>query len=298
MAKVSEVDASSITKQNLLAGDSLYIENLLSEEELYEMINYMKELRLNDGFEELKLKNGIAPRLIRQEYDDNIDNSSHGIPIYRHPSDEKLNTVPFNIFVRNVSHRLSIVLKQPFNHCLIQYYRSSEDSISMHADKTLDIAKGSMIVNFSLGAARTMLFSKKKDKKEDGDDNFRILLQNNSAFGLGWESNKKYLHGIKPDKRRDAEKSSQELAFDGERISFTFRNIATFLKTEEKSVGYVLTGQGAAESNVDTDTDTEGVTHLNEEGEREKMITAFGIENRSSSFVWEDLYGKGFQCSF
>ena len=63
------INTPSIKLQGILAGDSSLIENLLPNEELEIMINYMKELRLNGGFEELKLKDGIAPRLIRQEYD-------------------------------------------------------------------------------------------------------------------------------------------------------------------------------------------------------------------------------------
>ena len=286
------INTPSIKLQGILAGDSSLIENLLPNEELEIMINYMKELRLNGGFEELKLKDGIAPRLIRQEYD-NTDYISLGIPIYRHPSDTRLKTFPFTIFVRKIRDHLSIMLNQSFNHCLIQFYRSSDDSISLHTDKTLDIAKNSSIVNFSIGAARTIMFSKKKDKKRNGDGNIRILLKNNSAFVLGWDSNKEYLHGIKPDKRGDAEKTWQELAYNKERISFTFRNIATFLKIERDSAEYMLIGQGASNTTYSGTN-----AKLEEEKDRKEMIAAFGIENRSSSFVWEELYGKGFNCTF
>ena len=48
------------------------------------------------------------------------------------------------------------------NHVLIQLYRNGNDYIRKHADKTLDIAKGSTIFNVSLGASRHMYLRLKK----------------------------------------------------------------------------------------------------------------------------------------
>jgi alkylated DNA repair dioxygenase AlkB len=39
---------------------------------------------------------------------------------------------------------------------LIQLYRTGADYISEHSDKTIDVVRGSRIVNVSLGARRTM----------------------------------------------------------------------------------------------------------------------------------------------
>ena len=48
----------------------------------------------------------------------------------------------------------ALSLPVEFNHALIQFYRSGEDYIGEHADKTLDIEFGTPIVSVSLGASR------------------------------------------------------------------------------------------------------------------------------------------------
>ena len=70
----------------------------------------------------------------------------------------------------------------------------------------------------------------------------------NSVFVLSWDSNKKWLHSINPDKRQLGEKSEDELFNSGERISFTFRNIATFIDSEGE-----ISGQGERFQQKDID---------------------------------------------
>ena len=53
-----------------------------------------------------------------------------------------------------IRQRVEEILKHPVNHVLIQYYRSGNDYISEHSDKTIDVVRGSNIVNVSLGAER------------------------------------------------------------------------------------------------------------------------------------------------
>jgi hypothetical protein len=61
----------------------------------------------------------------------------------------------------------SAKLNQPLNHVLIQWYRSGADFISEHADKTIDVAKNSVIVNLSVGATRVMMLkTKNRDENE------------------------------------------------------------------------------------------------------------------------------------
>jgi len=200
------------------------------------------------------------------------------------------------------------VLKQPVNHVLIQHYRNGNDYISEHSDKTLDIAKGSKIVNVSLGGQRTMILRTKKDQgkpdeppgAETGPEKCktkesvpqssqrsaqRIPLPHNSMFVLGLESNKKWLHGIKQDKRAEFLKSPEELSHNGERISLTFRQIATFLSADEKTIY----GQGATSK-----SEHEPREVINGEGpEAQKLLEAFGSENHQSDFDWDAYYGAG-----
>ncbi|KAJ3252031.1 hypothetical protein HK103_001868 [Boothiomyces macroporosus] len=187
---------------------------------------------------------GQVPRLIsiQGEYGDTI-------PVYRHPSDELLELVPWSPIVLQIRDILSKTLDQNFNHVLIQYYRSGQDFISEHSDKTLDIKKGTSIVNFSCGATRTMVLRSKKGLQED-----RIIkryeLNHNSAFVLDWNTNKEFAHSIRQDKRDDSIKSEQELLENGERISLTFRTIDTFIT--KPGPDRVIFGQGATGKTIKT----------------------------------------------
>jgi hypothetical protein len=178
---------------------------------------------------------------------------------------------------------------------LIQHYRSGNDYISEHSDKTIDVVRGSNIVNVSLGAQRVMILRTKKDSLPPKDEagvavterpSQRIPLPHNSMFILGPESNKRWLHGIRQDKRADFLKVEEETAFGGERISLTFRHIGTFLSTNQT----MIYGQGATGK-----TKAEARPTIN--GNREAsqlMINAFGFENQQSDFDWDSTYGAGF----
>jgi len=105
-------------------------------------------------------------------------------------------------------------------------------------------------------------------------------------FVLGLQTNAKWLHGIRQDKRSISEKSAAETAFDGERISLTFRHIGTFLTKDETHIY----GQGAKGK---TREDMRPVI-VGDNEETTKMIIAFGKENQSSDFDWDAEYGQGF----
>lgn len=76
------------------------------------------------------------------------------IPIYRHPSDESPLLLPFSPTVSMIQKHVEKVLQHPVNHVLIQFYRSGNDYISEHSDKTIDVVPNSKIVNVSFGAER------------------------------------------------------------------------------------------------------------------------------------------------
>jgi hypothetical protein len=186
------------------------------------------------------------------------------------------------------------VLGHPVNHVLIQHYRSGNDYISEHSDKTIDVVRGSNIVNVSLGAQRVMILRTKKDVIPPNDDSGakierpaqRIPLPHNSMFILGPESNKRWLHGIRQDKRAEFLKSKEELEYNGERISLTFRHIATFLSADQTKIY----GQGATGK---TKQSAKSVIN-GDRAAAQQMIDAFGFENQQSDFDWDVTYGKGF----
>jgi hypothetical protein len=145
---------------------------------------------------------------------------------------------------------------------------------------------------------RLMILRTKKDALlKASDDGFntlkarpaqRIPLPHNSMFILGLATNRKWLHGIRQDKRLIVEKSPAEMAYEGGRISLTFRQIGTFLKVSEN--GMHIWGQGAKGR---TYHDMRPVL-VGDEAETAKMIYAFGQENQQSDFDWNAVYGDGF----
>jgi alkylated DNA repair dioxygenase AlkB len=232
-------------------------------------------------------------------------------PMYRHPADESPSLLPFSPTVALIREHVQRVLAHPVNHVLIQHYRSGKDYISEHSDKTIDVVRGSYIVNVSLGAQRVMTLRSKRDaraargavddatvqdiSRSDADTDVglaptprtvqRIPLPHNSMFVMGPETNKRWLHGINHDNRPVKTKTDAERYEGGERISLTFRHIGTFLtKGEEK-----IYGQGAT---AKTREEARPVVRGTEEGER--LIAAFGKENQESEFDWDGVYGKGF----
>ena len=129
-----------------------------------------------------------------------------------------------------------------------------------------------------------------KSQREDGiipvRDAQKVPMPHNSVFVLGWRSNQKWLHGVRADKRPRHEKTDSELAYNGERISLTFRNIGTFLSHDRRRIW----GQGAR-SKWEA---TAGEVSTTNSAEMEAMIHAFGRENQQTDFDWDAEYGKGF----
>ncbi|KAF5331972.1 hypothetical protein D9611_008844 [Ephemerocybe angulata] len=273
-------------------------------------------------------RGGPVPRLIAVQ--GALSESTTGAyPIYRHPADCLPPLHPFSDTVALIQDVVQErVAGAVFNHVLIQHYRGGADYISEHSDKTLDIMRGSAIVNVSLGAQRTMTLRPKKEfvaaasNEENGEPPAveRIALPHNSLFVLGMRSNMRYQHGIKHDNRPFGQKSVEEQAFGGERISLTFRCIATFLVPRSLSMGsppldvdggevgdseerFLIYGQGAKSKEVEGAHVVPLPPNKLEEDEERKaveeevsaVIRAFGEENfRADSFDWEEWYGAGF----
>lgn len=245
-----------------------------------------EEIRKEVAWQKMYHMSGEVPRLVAVQGEVSPDGS---IPIYRHPADESPPLQPFTTTVNRIRHIVQTILRHPLNHVLIQLYRDGEDRISEHSDKTLDIVRGSSICNVSLGAQRVMTIRTKGKESEDGDANRltqRIPMPHESMFVLGEKTNMRWLHGIRPDKRAASEKTVEERAYNGERISLTFRHIGTFLDP----TGSTIWGQGAVSKQQDK---ANPVLH-GDPTETERMVRAFGEENRSSDFDWEAVYGGGF----
>lgn len=203
-------------------------------------------------------KSGRLPRKFATQAAISSDNV---FPLYRHPVDELPAIQEFTPHVNKIRHKLQICLQTDFNHVIIQEYKDGRDFIGRHSDKTIDIAKDSLIVNYSIGASRIMRLRHKETKKSQD-----ICLANDSAFVLNLDMNQKYTHEIIQDQ------NIQE-----PRISLTFRNIATFYDPKSDTIS----GQGAPKNGI------KGLT-------REELFHAWHLENKRFDYDWEQLYSKGF----
>lgn len=229
-------------------------------------------------------RGGEVPRLVAVQGQVDDDGS---YPIYRHPADESPPLLSFSPVVERIRQHVQDVLQQPVNHVLIQHYRSGADFISEHSDKTIDVVRGSRIVNVSLGAQRTMTLRTKKDNLYSDNKSRavqRIPLPHNSMFVMGLNTNMCWLHAIRHDKRPQQEKTEAERFANGERISLTFRHIGTFLTPGEK----LIYGQGARGK-----TRSEAHPVVLGGVEAQKLLEAFGLENHSSDFDWGATYSEG-----
>jgi len=245
----------------------------------------MDRLRKEVKWNVMMHRGGEVPRLVAVEGEIEGDGS---YPIYRHPSDSSPPLLPFSPTVSQIRARVEKVLNHPVNHVLIQYYRSGKDYISEHSDKTIDVVRGSKIVNVSIGATRTMTLRTKRDNNPGEEGSRRtqkIPLPNNSMFVMGLETNSKWLHSIRHDNRPFHTKSTEEQYMNGERISLTFRRIGTFLSKDGKKIW----GQGARGK---TKEEAQDVV-VGAEEEVESLIMRFGRENHQSDFDWDEAYGMG-----
>lgn len=236
---------------------------------------------------------GEVPRLVCVQ--GAVSPSDASVPLYRHPADEAPPLVPFSPTVLKIKEHVERHVGHELNHVLVQLYRSGQDYISEHSDKTLDVVKGSYIANVSLGAERKMVFRTKrgdtktdKDKEGEGSGKREIVkakLPHNSLVKMGLRTNARWTHAVKQDRRADRDRTAPELAFGGARISLTFRQIGTFLDKD----GLLIWGQGATGK---TRADAKPVK--NGASEAEQMIRAFGVENNTPDFDWDAVYGQGF----
>ena len=305
-SQTSQSDAQSAP---LCEGDTKVIYNILPDALCNDIF---AQIRSEVVWKRMSHQGGEVPRLVAVQ---GLVQSDGSKPVYRHPADESPPLHPFTPAVDAIRTVVEQKLGHPLNHVLIQLYRAGTDYISEHSDKTLDIARGSYIANVSLGAERIMTLRTKREPKgakqgsaksyedvggeikaesehRDGDGDGlkrqvqRARLPHNSLFQMGLATNARWLHGIKQDKRAPRDKEPAELAYDGARISLTFRQIATFLTGDEQRIW----GQGAtAKTRESAQPVINGLSKS-----AIAMLKAFGRENRDTVFNWGEHYGAGF----
>lgn len=114
---------------NIGSGDSKVIHDVMGPPVINDAFSHLKE---EVNWQTMFHRSGQVPRLVavQGEVGKNGD-----IPIYRHPADESPPLLPFTPIVQRIRQQAMSVLKQSYNHALIQLYRDGEDNISEHSDK-------------------------------------------------------------------------------------------------------------------------------------------------------------------
>ena len=264
----------------------------ISEVQLHESVLETPELLLAElerevAFETFTHRGGTLPRLIAVQGE--VDLARGVIPVYRHPLDAPLPVcspwTPTVLLIKKAVEARLVASGCTFNHCLLQLYRSGVDFISEHADKTLDLEPDSVIVNYSLGAARTMVLRRKD--RSDGDGKMVISLPCNSVFVLPLGVNRTHTHAIKPDRRAERDQRQDE---KGHRISLTFRKVVTMFDSETGVLSGRGMGGGAGFVVHCVDCSCQECA-----SERERLVAAFSAENKTS-LSWQEIYGtSGFR---
>ncbi|KAL5513957.1 hypothetical protein ACEPAG_2718 [Sanghuangporus baumii] len=328
MTSVSELNQKHIGKERYGAGDTYLVRDVLPSNDLEGAFEHLCE---EVQWLTMCHRGGEVPRLVAVQGTVDPDGT---VPIYRHPADESPPLLPFTATVQLIRNHVAQFLPDghpPLNHVLIQRYRSGEDYISEHADKTVDIVRGSCIVNVSIGAQRRMTLRTKKNYMPEHNTNgsqhngktnntkpsprtdritHHIPLPHNSALIMGLETNRLFLHGIRADRRIPTLLTQPETDFNRERISLTFRSIGTFLTPAPAPAPAPAAPSHTTALNEPTDSASikwliwgQGARSKTRNAARPVISSAkesaailygFGQENHMSDLDWEKAYGQGF----
>jgi alkylated DNA repair dioxygenase AlkB len=127
---------------------------------------------------------------------------------YRY-SGQTIEPRPFTPAARALLERVRRVAAVPFNHVLVNRYRSGLDSMGLHADDEPELGTDPVVAIVSLGAARTLQVRPRK--KSDGARH-DLELGHGALLIMGGSCQRHYVHGI-----------PRQAGVRGERISLTFR---------------------------------------------------------------------------
>jgi alkylated DNA repair dioxygenase AlkB len=97
----------------------------------------------------------------------------------------------------------------PFNHVLVNRYRSGSDSMGFHADDEPELGADPVVATVSLGTARRLVI---KPRRRGADERYVFDLGHGALLIMGGTCQRQYVHGVprQPD-------------LQGERLSLTFR---------------------------------------------------------------------------
>ena len=111
------------------SGDSRIIYDVLGSPLIDDAFQLLKE---EINWQSMHHRSGKVPRLVAVQGEKGKDGS---VPLYRHPADESPRLLSYSPTIQKIRTEIERLLKQPFNHALIQLYRDGNDNISEHSDK-------------------------------------------------------------------------------------------------------------------------------------------------------------------
>jgi alkylated DNA repair dioxygenase AlkB len=129
---------------------------------------------------------------------------------YRY-SGQTLEPRPFTATAARLLARVRAHAGVPFNHVLLNRYRSGHDSMGLHADDEPELGPDPPVAIVSLGAVRRLVVRPRRK----GDVSHRDLeLGHGALLLMGGTFQRHYVHGV-----------PRRPGVEGERISLTFRRL-------------------------------------------------------------------------
>jgi alkylated DNA repair dioxygenase AlkB len=137
---------------------------------------------------------------------------------YRY-SGQTLEARAFTPAARRLLERVRAEAGVPFNHVLVNRYRTGEDSMGLHADAEPELGPDPRVATVSLPRVATVSlgagrrFVVKPRRKEDGQRQ-DLELGHGALLVMGGTCQRHYVHGV-----------PRQVSVAGERISLTFRRL-------------------------------------------------------------------------
>lgn len=149
----------------------------------------------------------------------------------RCPSIKAEEIAPFSPTIIKIIEQLEKITGQKCNIAkIVKYGEGSSKQLKSHADKIIDLERGTSINTIRFGDTKSLLLTHKVTQEE-----ILIELPHNTLFVLGWETNKQYRHGVPPSSSTSFSISST--------YSVVLRTSVTLLDTETmKLSGSRVTG--------------------------------------------------------
>ena len=129
---------------------------------------------------------------------------------YRY-SGQTLEPRAFTPTTSGLLERVRAACATPFNHVLVNRYRSGEDSMGLHADDEPELGPDPVVAIVSLGASRRLVIKPRRAQDRRRHDQ---TLAHGALLVMGGTFQRNYVHGI-----------PRQAALSDERISLTFRRL-------------------------------------------------------------------------